>query len=67
MGMSSLGDGDDWVNYDSDSKAFLKSVYAISGVLTVVPEPTSMVLATIGLIGFAGLAAWRRKFFFPTH
>lgn len=64
MGLASYGVGDDWVNYDSDSKAFLKSVYAISGVLTVVPEPTPRVLATIGLIG---LAAWRRKNFFPTH
>jgi len=34
------------------------------GQITIVPEPSSVVLAAIGLIG---LAVWRRKFFFPTH
>ncbi len=35
-----------------------------AGQITVVPEPSSVSLAAIGLIG---LAVCRRKFFFPTH
>jgi len=34
------------------------------GTITIVPEPSSVVLAAIGLIG---LAVWRRKIFFPTR
>lgn len=59
IGVIGFGGGDDWIVWDSDTKTSLKSVYAISGVLTVVPEPGSMVLALIAAAGFASVTILR--------
>jgi hypothetical protein len=49
-----------WVQFDTDTSTVSKSLYAISGVLTV-PEPGSFVLAGLGLAGL-GFVAQRQKY-----
>jgi hypothetical protein len=46
-----------WVRASGDSYSQTLPFYAISGVLTVVPEPSSQVLVAIGLVGI--LVCWR--------
>jgi hypothetical protein len=47
-----------WINWATSGSVLLGGVYAMSGTLTVVPEPTTATLLALGLVA---LAAHRRR------
>ncbi len=49
-----------WIQYLTDTSTLSKSLYAMSGVLTVVPEPSTLALAAFGFMGLA-VWGWRRS------
>ncbi len=55
-GLSNL----DWAGEGGGSPSRLMPLYAMSGVLTVVPEPSSIALAAFGLIGLSAIARGMR-------
>ncbi len=68
LGMSVITAGDStavsglWIaNVPGDNPFFETSLYAISGVLTVVPEPGTLTLLCLGAAGLAGAGFRRRR------
>ena len=56
----SFRNDEDWIRWNSDAEDRSYSVYAISGVLTVVPEPSSIASAGVGFV-VVGALVWRRR------
>ena len=60
IGFQVVSDGR-WISYPTPYPyTDTKHVYAMSGVLTVVPEPSTLALAAFGFVAFAAFG-WRRK------